>query len=425
MSQSACWGTNKLEKCAWISFGFGSCYDTAYFWVSLEAAKALARFDDASQADHDWCRREEEYKALSPRARLHYSCWHIRIPGSNGSEEIEWWIEIEKELGKNNPPKGLCGDEYRKWKMEHFPEDAEIIERCYMMERQAEEARMGFQDICYGETELNICTENHRFPNGGGNFRRNFIHKEEVVLTDNDDVNALILAKLVIQHHYKQYFNMWSFGENDEKVVPELDWNNVDIFAHENAAGWYVDRIKIEGDIFTFDIYDRDQGGSYFCYNFDKSKDCKPDFADIADREERHRQYYSPKIMQPMTLLEWGMSWDEMVHHPKCLYKYNNNFVGNIFDPEVYTARSGFGYYRFANPEPTEHGDWYIFGGPLRIKQYVQSVGDENTHGMSTCREFIEYECQQLDWYIFGGYREDAPDYRYSRSSAHWNAYLL
>lgn len=422
MSQSACWGTNKLEKCAWISFGYGSCYDTDRFWVSLEAAKALARFDYEHQADYDWHYKIEEYKTLSPRARLHYSNWHIHIPGSNGSEEVEWWIELEKELGKYKSPEGIHGSEYQKWRLENHPEDAAIVDRCHMMSRRADEARHGFQDICHDETELNICTENHRYPNGGGNFREDFIYKEEVLLTDNDDVNALIIAKVIMQNHYKMYFNMWSLGANEEKVVPTLDWNNIDIFAHENECGWYVDKIKIEGAVFTFDIMG---GGSLFRYNFDKEKDCKPDLEDIARREEEIREDRAPKKLQPMTMLEWGQTWDEMAMHPKCLYEYNKNFNSNIFDPEMYTPRKNFGYYRFSNPEATEQGDWYIFGGPLRIKQFVQSIGDENIYGLSTERLYIEYNCQPLDWFIFGGYRKDAPDYRYSRHGQHWNPELL
>ncbi len=125
MSKTACWGTGKLVDCAWISFGYGSIYDCSKFWISLEAAKALARFDFDGPSTNSWDGTNEELAALPARIRMDASAWSIHIPG-NKEKSVEWWVEIEKEFGKNKSP--IPGEYQNSMDVDttfkkYFPED--------------------------------------------------------------------------------------------------------------------------------------------------------------------------------------------------------------------------------------------------------------------------------------------------------------
>lgn len=143
MSKTACWGTGKLVECAWVGFGYGSCYDTAEFWISLEAAKALARLDFSGPSTNGWDGTDEELAALPPKFRMMESAWHVHIPG-NPEKSIEWWIEIEKEMGMDKHDYVRNDREYRQVIAKMFPEDWKIKTTCYEKYHIAHECHYGY-----------------------------------------------------------------------------------------------------------------------------------------------------------------------------------------------------------------------------------------------------------------------------------------
>jgi len=390
MSQTACWGTNKLERCAWVSFGYGSFCDTDSFWISLEAAKAIARLDKMCYnifGNKDIS--PDDYKNLPAHLRMTYSAWYIDVLGDT-EESLRWWEEIELEFEK-------CGKyDYKTETWTEFakkhPEEYEITQRCIMMSMRADEARSGYMTICHDETQLNICTKDSRYPNGGGPFNM-FMYREDVVLTGNDDKDAIIIAKLLFKLHVQFY----DVHENNA-----VDVETVNAFQPENGTGYFVESIEIDKDVFTVNMYS-DTKSSYYVYRFDKSKDITPDWNHINEyNAELQNEEATEKLRLNNELLEWSQTWTEMSSHPKCRFNFNDNFNASLFDPEVYTPRNGFGYYRFGNPESTKYGDWYVFGGLLTRKQFVESLGRSSPQNEGrTC-----YICKPLHFYVIGGYTE-------------------
>jgi hypothetical protein len=414
MSQTACWGTNKLERCGWVSFGYGSIHDTDRYWVSLEAAKALARIDygPINLNAHEWYGREEEYKQLCPRLRLAFSAWHLDVPGDI-EETHRWWEEIEKEMGKHGL--GDLDGDFSKLR-ELFPEDFEIYDRCKMMEYRSDEARQGYMDVCHDETVLNVCTEDHRHANGCFNFR-DFNCEEEILLTGNDDTDALIIAKAILKEHLRVMGpNIMAGIGIDDYVPPTIDITDVNPFDPENSTTMFVEKIAIEGTTFKAHLYEYNKFG-YYIYTFDRS-DAKPNWDLINERKARNEERKKQKeSLGELEMLEWGLTWEEASNHPKCRYKYNENFNADIFDPEVFSLHKKFGHYRFGCPEDTPQGSWYIFGGPLVRKEFVSS------HGRSTGGHWYapsrNYQCRPSDWYVMGG-TLGAPEYDHGPNKDYW-----
>jgi hypothetical protein len=413
MSQTACWGTNKLERCAWVSFGYGSCFDTRRFWISLDAAKALARLDygPINLNDPDWHGREEEYKTLCPRLRLEFSSWWVDVPGDL-EETYRWWEEIEKEMGKHK-----LGQSEEHWEIiKNHPEDLEIRDRCKMMYLRAEEALHGYMDVCHDETILNVCTEDHRYPNGGGTFKQ-FLCEQEVLLTGDDDTDALIIAKTVMREHLRVYgADLYAGIGVDDYTPPYVDITDINPFDPENTSGVFVEKIGIEGTLFTVHLYERNRY-SYYRYSFDRSE-AKPDLDYINAKKAQWEDHKKQKVtLGENEMFEWGLSWAEASSHPKCRYKYNENFCADIFDPEVFSLHDGWGHYRFGCPEDTSQGSWYIFGGPLIRKEFVSSCG--RATGGKWEAPSRNYQCRPADWYVMGG-TLGAPEYDYGPNPDYW-----
>jgi hypothetical protein len=118
---TACWSGNEDFDCAWVSFGFGSCYDLMNVWISLPALKALTRLDNYPMHNGSDVLTEEEHNKLSPMAA--YLNSSIFIDDSD-DKAIEWFQEIRylKKYYEKNPDKvkEKEQDETIKYRIEFF-----------------------------------------------------------------------------------------------------------------------------------------------------------------------------------------------------------------------------------------------------------------------------------------------------------------
>lgn len=365
---SACWGTNESYDCCWVGFGYGSCFDTTRYWVSIECLRAMAMIDiDAngctySQQTYTEMEDRPPFKELPDIVRYRHSSLRIQHP--KGEEEsLRWYLEYEKWCGyyKDRRPYG-GQDPFRellKW-LETIPEGP-IIKRLYEMHElnQDNEGRLN------GKTE----DENHE-PLFWENSFNELCYKEPIRFSGNREADK----KMIVQKAYDLYLAIYRTPTDAPDDLSSMLCSKVtgpnanDPYARERGdedtqEGWvarkpYVMKVDDRGDevlIYLVDpafvrrnvIYVIDITRSYLPEN-------NPRFAEIAKSQEERKE------------------WDAQICNP----------IPSSWPIERYTLG---GYYELITNDYHYHRE----------------------------RHYSEYECQSLEWYSMGGERP--------RKNGHWN----
>lgn len=336
MSMSACWGSNSVETdCAWIYFGYGSCYDLHKFWVNLETAKALAR-RDYKQNGHMYEVSDEDWNNASLRIKHITSAWYIEHP--KGEEESHRWFgELLPEFSKN-----LVLKDGSTWSYDLIPSpDDTIADLCREKEKVTWEAKYGYESACYDGRWLHICTTENEWYNGGGDFNHSFPEHDEVILPYTEMYfNADIVAHAVHKNHLKVYGVEISFVDNDPYIFDET-YDLINIYDEENSTGTYIQKIELDEGIFKITLVT--PVGMRYLYTFDPKVDCKQDEAIIKKMKDW-------KIEQENAKKKKEDDWNAT----KPYDPYSDLCVAGIIE-DIDSQRE-------TNSIPL---DYYIFGGKL------------------------------------------------------------